>query len=106
MFKKFAIAATAIALTAGAASANNSIGIQQGIDEGSHVIELSTIRADSAGIVTLETLQGVLVGMADVKAGANANTTVPLKGTLVQSDLIAKLVLNGEVAAESRIQVN
>ncbi|MEL6608181.1 MAG: hypothetical protein AAFO58_12805 [Pseudomonadota bacterium] len=105
MFKKFAIAATAIALTATAASANSFFGQQDGFDEGASVVELDLIRADSAGFVSIETLQGEVLGMASVNAGANADVRVPLMGTGLDNDVVAKLVIDGQVADTKRIEV-
>ena len=105
MFKKFAIAATAIALTATAASANSYFGILDGADEGDHTYSVDVVRAADAGFVQIESLQGDVLGMASVNAGANANVLIPLSGTGLNQDVVAKLIVNGEVADSQRINV-
>ncbi|MEM8592407.1 MAG: hypothetical protein AAGF13_07750 [Pseudomonadota bacterium] len=104
MFKNFAIAATAIALSASAVSANSYFGSQDSFDEGDRVVELELVRADAAGSVILETLKGDVIGSAAVNAGANSDVLVNVEGIGVRQDVIAKLVVNGEVADEIRIQ--
>ncbi|MEL6688924.1 MAG: hypothetical protein AAFP28_01285 [Pseudomonadota bacterium] len=104
MFKNFAIAATAIALTAGAASAGSFIGHQEGFSEGDHTVELNLVRSDVAGTVVLETLKGDVLASADVNAGANADVLLSSNRGLM-NDVIAKLIVNGEVADEKRIEV-
>lgn len=104
MFKKFAIAATAIALTAGAASADSFFGHQDGFDEGDHTVELNLVRSADAGTVVLESLRGDVLGSTSVNAGANADVLVNIGGTGVMDDVVAKLIVNGEVADEIRIQ--
>ncbi|MCH2076495.1 MAG: hypothetical protein MK180_06365 [Rhodobacteraceae bacterium] len=104
MFKNFAIAATAIALTAGAASAGSFIGNQDGFAEGDHAVELSLVRSDAPGTVVLETLKGDVLASADINAGANANVLLNSNRGLMD-DVVAKLIINGEVADEKRIEV-
>ena len=104
MFKKFAIAATAIALTATAAAANGSFGHLDGLEEDASTYEVNLIRSSDAGIVSIETLTGDVLGTASVNAGANANVLVPLRGGFEQ-DVVAKLIVDGQVAAQKRIQV-
>lgn len=105
MFKQFAIAATAIALTAGAASAGSFFGHQDGFQDGETSVEINLVRADAAGTVVLETLQGDVLGSAAVNAGANSDVLVRIPGAGVTNDVIAKLVINGEVADMERIEV-
>ena len=105
MFKKFAIAATAIALTATAASANSFFGHLDGVDEGAHTYNVDVVRSAGAGFIQIETLQGDVLGTASVNAGANADVLVPLKGTGVNADVVAKLIVDGQVADVERIQV-
>ncbi|MEL6691356.1 MAG: hypothetical protein AAFP28_13670 [Pseudomonadota bacterium] len=105
MFKNFAIAATAIALTAGAASAGSFFGHQDGFSDGETSVEINLVRADAPGMVVLETLQGDVLGSASVNEGANADVLVRIPGKGVNNDVIAKLVIDGEVADVERIQV-
>ena len=104
MFKKFAIAATAIALTATAASANSFFGQLDAVNEGAHSYSVDVVRSAGAGVIQLETLQGDVLGTASVNAGANADVLVPLRGTGVKDDIVAKLIINGQVADTARIQ--
>ena len=104
MFKNFAIAAAAVAMTASAASAASWIGNQDGFAEGDHSVEVSTVRADAAGTLQIESLQGDVLGTAMVNAGANGDVLVPL-GKGLTSDVVAKLIVDGEVADELRIEV-
>ncbi|MCH2075552.1 MAG: hypothetical protein MK180_01535 [Rhodobacteraceae bacterium] len=105
MFKQFAIAATAIALTAGAASAGSFFGNQDGFSEGDSSLEINLVRADAPGMVVLETLQGDVLGSAPVNEGANSDVLVRVRGMGVDHDVIAKLVIDGEVADTKRIEV-
>ena len=105
MFKTFAIAATAIALTATAASATSQFGHLDGLNEGANTFEVPLVRSESAGFVQIETLQGDVIGTASVNAGANSNVLVPLKGSRVNNDVVAKLIVDGAVADVERIQV-
>uniref|UniRef100_UPI0011BF2BB8 hypothetical protein n=1 Tax=Shimia ponticola TaxID=2582893 RepID=UPI0011BF2BB8 len=68
MFKHFAIAATAIALTAGAASANNSLGILEDIDDRASFVNIDQVRTTGEGFVQIESLSGDVLGMASVNA--------------------------------------
>ncbi|MEO0484598.1 MAG: hypothetical protein AAF092_01660 [Pseudomonadota bacterium] len=102
MFKTFAIAATAIALTAGAASAN-SFGFQGAADENSPQVTLNLVRADAAGTVVLESLTGDVLAMAEVDAGANTDVILNLEGS-VTSDVVAKLIIDGAVEDTLRIR--
>ncbi|MEM6897116.1 MAG: hypothetical protein AAF576_07025 [Pseudomonadota bacterium] len=104
MFKKFAIAATVVALSSTAALASNSFGHQDAFEEGSHTVELDLVRASDAGTVVLESLRGDVIASADVNAGANANVRVKIPGQGVNDDVVAKLIVNGAVQDEIRIQ--
>ena len=53
----------------------------------------------------IETLQGDVLGSAPVNAGANADVLVRIPGAGVSNDVIAKLVIDGAVADEERIEV-
>ena len=61
MFKKFAIAATVVALSSTAALASNSFGHRDAFEEGSHTVELDLVRASDAGTVVLESLRGDVI---------------------------------------------
>ncbi|MGR3468867.1 MAG: hypothetical protein ACU0CI_13415 [Shimia sp.] len=102
MFKTFAIAATAVALTASAAVAN-TIAIQDAQDESQSNITFDLVTADAAGLLQVETFNGMVLGTSDIVAGANADVrvrTLPLAG-----DVTAKLIVGGVVVDEQRIRV-
>ncbi|WP_147126811.1 hypothetical protein [Shimia ponticola] len=104
MFKKFAIAATAIALTATAASATNSLGILEDADDRASYINIDNVRALDAGFVQIETLKGDVLGMASVNAGANTDVRINL-GLGATNDVVAKLVVGGEVVDQGIIDI-
>ncbi len=105
MFKTFAIAAAAIALTAGAASANNNFGLLASAEQGDSYYDIRTVSTLGEGFVQIETFAGDVLGMTDVNAGANTDVRVQLDGNLAPHNLVAKLIVGGEVVDESRILV-
>ena len=104
MFKHIALA-TAFALTASAAAATNAFGHLDGLRDGGNSYNVPLVRAEAPGIVQIETLQGDVVGQARVRAGANSNVLVPLRGNRINNDVIAKLIVNGAVKDTARINV-
>ncbi|MEL6701658.1 MAG: hypothetical protein AAFO58_08255 [Pseudomonadota bacterium] len=100
----FAITA-AIALTSTAAFANSYFGNLDGVDIGSNVIELSLVTTDAPGMVQIETPAGEVLGMAELNEGANATVVIPLSDS-IDADLIAKLIVDGAVVAEERLEAN
>ncbi|MEM6478980.1 MAG: hypothetical protein AAF647_08035 [Pseudomonadota bacterium] len=106
MFKKFAIAATAIALTAGAAAAGTGFGHQDSFDKGDNVVELDLVRSASAGTLIVETLKGDVLGSTMIDAGANNDVLVNLRGAGVQDDVIAKIVIDGETQSSISVRAN
>ena len=104
MFKTFAIAATAIALTASAAAANNSLGILGDIDEQDSYINIDNVRSTGAGFVQIESLRGDVLGVASVNAGANTDVRINL-GLGATQDVVAKLVVDGAVVDQGVIDV-
>ncbi|MEM6275669.1 MAG: hypothetical protein AAF714_01875 [Pseudomonadota bacterium] len=105
MFKNLAIAAAAIALTAGAASANNSFGILGGIESGDTYFDVSVARTDAAGTVQIETFSGDVLGMAALNEGTNTDVRVDFGAPAAQEPLVAKLIVDGVVVDEDRIVV-
>ncbi|MGR3466872.1 MAG: hypothetical protein ACU0CI_03260 [Shimia sp.] len=103
MFKKFAIAAVALALTATAAVAGNNIAIQDALSENQANITFDLVTADAAGLLQVETFNGMVLGTSDIVAGANADVRV--KTGSLTSDVFAKLIVDGEVVDEQRIRV-
>ncbi|MEL6912972.1 MAG: hypothetical protein AAFP13_00585 [Pseudomonadota bacterium] len=105
MFKKFAIAA-ALAATAGAASANNNFGILDNAASGDSYYDVRVVSTLGEGTVQIETFAGDVLGMASVNAGANTNVRVDFGADRVSTgDLVAKLIVNGEVVDEESIDV-
>ncbi|MEM1232780.1 MAG: hypothetical protein AAGH70_01510 [Pseudomonadota bacterium] len=105
MFKQFAIAAAAVALTAGAASANNTFGILSGAEQGDSYYDVDLARTTNDGSIQIETLTGDVVGMAALNAGTNTDVRVDFGLPVAGSDLVAKLIVDGVVVDESRIDV-
>jgi len=106
MFKKLAIAAAAIALTAGAASANNAFGILSGAEQGDAFYDVKSVNAGSAGTIQIESLSGDVLGQAFVNAGANTSVRVDFGADRVGAgDLVAKLIVDGQVVDTNRIEV-
>ncbi|MEM1237524.1 MAG: hypothetical protein AAGI10_11175 [Pseudomonadota bacterium] len=105
MFKKFAIAAAAIALTAGAASAGNSFGILGGAEKGDIFYDVSVARTLGEGSVQVETLSGDVLGMASLNSGTNTDVRVDFDSPAPSADLVAKLIVDGVVVDENRIEV-
>lgn len=104
MFKTFAIVAASIALTAGAASANNTFGLLTSVEQGDSYYDIRTVSTLGEGFVQLETFTGDIVGATALNAGANTNVRVHLDGPVTAQNLVAKLIVNGEVVDESRIR--
>ena len=95
------IAASAIAMTAGAAAADNSFGFGDRLDNAS-TLELGTVRAASAGVVGIyggrDGSLGALLGTEQVMAGANTDVRVNV-GHGPDADVIAVLKINGQIVA-------
>ncbi|MEM6275671.1 MAG: hypothetical protein AAF714_01885 [Pseudomonadota bacterium] len=105
MFKHIAIAAAAVALTAGAASANNTFGILSGAEQGDSFYDVGLARTTSEGSVQIETLSGDVLGMAALNAGTNTDVRVDLGLPASGQDLVAKLIVDGVVVDEKMIDV-
>lgn len=104
MFKTIAITTTALALTATSAAATNAFGHLDGLQENASTYEVNFVRADGPGYVSIETFSGTVLGTASVNAGTNSNVAVPLQGG-IDSDVVAKLIVNGVVSDVERLQV-
>ena len=105
MFKTLAIVAASIALTAGAASASNTFGLLTSVEQGDSYYDISAISTLGEGFVQIETFAGDIVGSTDLNAGANINTRVQLDNAVSTQNLVAKLIVDGEVVDENRILV-
>ena len=106
MFKTFAIAATAIALTTGAASANNTFGILGGVEQGDSYYDVNVARTLGEGSIQIETASGDVLGSTDVHEGTNTNVRVSFDTPATSQDLVAKLVVDGVVVDQNRIRVH
>ena len=104
MFKTFAIVAASIALTAGAASANNTFGLLTSVEQGDSYYDIRTVSTLGEGFVQLETFTGDIVGSTALNVGANTNIRVHLDSPVTAQDLVAKLIIDGKVVDESRIR--
>ncbi|MEM1238019.1 MAG: hypothetical protein AAGI10_13700 [Pseudomonadota bacterium] len=105
MFNKIAIAATVVALSAGAAAAKDQFGILGGAEMGDLFYDVNIATVSGAGSVQIETMKGVVLGMAALEEGANTNVRVPLMFPANNEDLLAKLVVDGEIVDIEMIQV-
>lgn len=105
MFKTIAIAAASIALTAGAASANNTFGILGGAEQGDSFYDVNLARTLGAGSVQIETFDGDVLGVTDIAAGTHTDFRVDFGMPVAGTDLVAKLIVNGEVVDQSKIDV-
>lgn len=105
MFKSIAIAAATVALTAGAASANNTFGILGGAEQGDSFYDVDLARTLGAGSVQIETFDGDVLGVANIAAGTHTDLRVGFDMPVAGTDLVAKLIVNGEVVDQSKIDV-
>ena len=105
MFKNIAIAAAAVALTAGAASANNTFGILSGAEQGDSYYDVTVARTLGEGSVQIETITGDVLGMASLNAGTNTDVRVDFDTPANGQDLVAKLIVDGVVVDENRVEV-
>ncbi|MEM7295099.1 MAG: hypothetical protein AAF330_00480 [Pseudomonadota bacterium] len=106
MFKKLAIATAAVALTASAAAAGNFIKPVDQQMENASFFELPLVRAEGAGIVQIESLQGDVLAQAPVNAGVNTDVKARFGISGPSSDVVAKLIVHGAVTDTLRINVD
>ena len=104
MFKTIATASALVLTASFASAADGHFGILTGFDENDAVLSVPLVRASDAGMVQIESLQGDVLGTASVNAGANANVLINL-GSGPTDDVVAKLIINGEVADQERVEV-
>ncbi|EAR52395.1 hypothetical protein OG2516_07957 [Oceanicola granulosus HTCC2516] len=94
--------------TASVASADSYFSITEAQGD-SAIIELGSVVSDADGSVDVYTLEGgelgTLIGSRSVHAGANTNVRVPVNSAPV-GDVVAVLTANGEVLAETRIDID
>ena len=70
-----------------------------------HAHDISTISTLGEGFVQIETFAGDILGSTDLNVGANTNTRVQLDNSVSTQNLVAKLIVDGEVVDEDRILV-
>lgn len=106
MTKFFSVLATALALTAGAASAN-TLGFNE-VQGSNTLLELGTIVSDGNGVVEIYDnwggQQGLLLGTEPVRAGANSDVRIPLRFA-PHGDVVALLKVDGQVVAQQVIRI-
>ncbi len=104
--KTLTLAAAAVALTAGAASAN-SFGFQESVEDRNN-IELALVTAAADGVVEIYNLkageQGALLGATMVNAGANDDVRINI-GNGFKTDVLAVLTVDGQVVASEEFDV-
>lgn len=105
MFKKFAIAATVVALSAGTAMAKDQFGILGGAMQGDTFYDVRVASISEPGSMQVETFDGIVLGMMSLKKGANTNVRVKLSTPASGQDLIAKLIVGGSVVDAEMIEV-
>ena len=96
--------ASALVTVAGPASAYADAFTYQRFYEDSPVVDLRTVTASGDGVVEIYSFGGEFLGSTPVRAGANAGVRVNINRRPV-GDLIAVLVVNGQVTAEQRLDV-
>ena len=105
MLKTLAFAgALAVASTAAFAQ-NANFGHLDGVMEGDHTISLNLVRSDVPAIVQIADFRGKVLGMTMINAGVNSDVRVTLGANGPMSDIVAKIIVDGEVADFRRIQV-
>ena len=106
MTKIFAALATALVLSAGAASAN-TFGLSE-VQGSPTLLSIGTIVSDGAGVVEVYDRwagqQGQLLGTEAVRAGANSDVRIPLRFA-PHGDVVAVLKVDGEVVAQQVIRM-
>ncbi len=104
--KTLITAAAAIAITAGAASAN-TFGFQESVED-RNSIELGLVTAAADGVVEIYNVQagqqGALLGATMVNAGANEDLRINI-GNGFKTDVLAVLKVDGQVVATEEFDV-
>ncbi|MEY1554559.1 hypothetical protein AB3Y40_02900 [Yoonia sp. R2331] len=104
--KTLTLAAAAVAITAGAASAN-TFGFQESVED-RNSIELGLVTAAADGVVEIYNLkageQGALLGMQSVNAGANDDVRINI-GNGFKTDVLAVLKVDGQIVATEEFDV-
>ena len=106
--KMIALAAATVAAAASAASADSYFGFEDRL-ENSSTLELGTVRAAADGVVEIYDGRfgdlGALLGTEEVMAGANSDVRVNV-GHGPDADVIAVLIVDGQIVAQQEYEVN
>ncbi len=104
--KTLITAAAAVAITAGAASAN-TFGFQESVEDRNN-IELALVTASGDGVVEIYNVkagqQAELLGMQSVNAGANDDVRINI-GNSFKTDVLAVLKVDGQIVATEEFDV-
>lgn len=105
--KSIAIA-TAVALSASAASADSFFSIGETLEDRA-VVDLGVVRAEANGVVEVYDFAGGklgdLLGTTNVNAGANQSVRVDI-GSHYLNDVVALLKIDGQVVATQDYDIN
>ena len=108
MIKRTATTAALLAMLAGSAVANSFpgtyFGPQDAFREGQHNMTINLVRTKQPATIQLEDVRGRVITTKDVGPGAHRNIKLNTPLASLNNDVIAKLIVNGEVADEIRIQ--
>lgn len=95
---KAAAVTAALTLAGTAAMAENSFGLQHGVD-GDSAVTIDMVTSDTAGVVGIYDYTGgefgALLGMAEVNAGANPDLNIVLDNNIASE--MAAVLYNGEL---------
>lgn len=107
MLRKFLLPMAIVAMSVTAVSAaDNQLGILGGAKAGDTFYDLGLARADMVGSIQIETFSGVVVGMMELNEGTNTDVRVPFMRPLLNTDLVAKLIIGGEVVDMGIVRVS
>ena len=108
MIKRTATTAALLAMLAGSAVANSSpgtyFGSQEAFREGQHNLTINLVRTKQPATIQLEDVRGRVIATKDGDAGVYRNVKLSTTLASLNNDVIAKLIVNGEVADRIRIQ--
>ena len=103
MLKALVVAGSLAMASTVAVAQNAHFGHLDGVMEGDHTINLNFVRSDAPAIVQIEDLRGKVLGMTMINAGANSNVRVTLGANGPMQDILAKIIVDGQVADLQRI---
>lgn len=104
------IAALAAVTAAGAASmasaSINSFGIVPDLDDRASYINLNTVRSTQDGTVEIQTLDGDVIGMAEVSEGVNKDVRIRFNAAPTQDVVAVLLGANGTTLETQKIDLD